>query len=141
MTAEDRYYVKKHLSRTNKRSLRGTYWCTCRHDWGKGRQPAVHYLWIRGDGELEHTTLCDYQYHLKEIRKQFLDEHVNRGGLMTERKKNVKLWQRLKAAHNAKVRAFAKKHGISMKQAQLELNRYEMMDQEDQEFLQQEGLR
>ena len=60
---------------------------------------------------------------------------------MTERKKNVKLWQRLKAAHNAKIRAFAKKHGISMKQARLELDRYEMMDQEDQEFLRQEGLR
>ena len=60
---------------------------------------------------------------------------------MAERKKNAKLWQKLQAARKRKVRAFAKKHGISFVQAEMELERYALLDLEDQQFLQQEGLR
>lgn len=141
MSAEDRYHVKRYLSRTDRKALSAKYQCTCRHDWGKGMQPAVHYLRVLPNGKLDHTTLCEHPSHLKGVREQYHREHINGSGLMTERKKNLKLWQKLKAAYDAKVRAYAKLHGITFEQAQLELNRYAMMDQEDQEFLQQEGLR
>ena len=141
MTAEDRYYVKKYLSRTDRKALVGRYQCTCRHDWGKGMQPAVHYLRVTPDGKIDHTTLCGNARHLQGIRDQYFSEHINGSAVMSERKKNLKLWQKLKAAYNAKVRAYAKLHGITFEKAQLELNRYAMMDQEDQEFLREEGLR
>ncbi len=139
MTAEDRYYVKKYLLRTDKNSLHGKYQCKCRHDWGKGMQPSVHYLHVRGDGKLEHITLCEVPWHREEIVKQYRGDTIGRSGLMTERKKNVKLWQRLKAAHAKKTNAYARKHGLSAAQAALEMEYFDMLDKELREIIRQES--
>ena len=54
---------------------------------------------------------------------------------MVERKKNVKLWQRLKAAHRKKTSDYARKHGLSIAQASLEMEYFDMMDKELEEIL------
>ena len=54
---------------------------------------------------------------------------------MSERKKNVKLWQRLKAAHRKKTTDYARKHGLSAAQAALEMEYFDMLDKELAEII------
>ena len=58
---------------------------------------------------------------------------------MAERRKNVKLWQRLKAAHAKKTSDYAKKHGLSHSQAALEMEYFDMLDKELLEIIRQES--
>ena len=58
---------------------------------------------------------------------------------MAERKKNVKLWQRLKAAHRKKTSDYARKHGLSVDQAALEMEYFDMLDKELIEIMRQES--
>ena len=58
---------------------------------------------------------------------------------MAERKKNVKLWQRLKAAHAKKTSDYAKKHGLSHSQAALEMEYFDMLDKELEEIIRLES--
>ena len=58
---------------------------------------------------------------------------------MAERKKNVKLWQRLKAAHAKKTSDYAKKHGLSHAQAALEMEYFDMLDKELMAIIRQES--
>lgn len=59
---------------------------------------------------------------------------------MAERKKNVKLWQRLKAAHNKKVSDYARKHGLSIAQASIEMEYFDMLDKEITELIRLESV-
>ena len=54
---------------------------------------------------------------------------------MAERKKNVKLWRRLKAAHRKKTTDYARKHGLSAAQAALEMEYFDMLDKELEEII------
>ena len=58
---------------------------------------------------------------------------------MSERKKNVKLWQRLKAAHRKKTSDYARKHGLSIAQASLEMEYFDMLDKELTEIIRAES--
>lgn len=58
---------------------------------------------------------------------------------MSERKKNVKLWQRLRAAHRKKTSDYARKHGLSHSQAALEMEYFDMLDKEVLAMLRQES--
>ena len=57
---------------------------------------------------------------------------------MAERKKNVKLWQRLKAAHNKKISDYAKSQGISNKKALAEIEMLEALHRAEADALWQE---
>lgn len=59
---------------------------------------------------------------------------------MAERKKNVKLWQRLKAAHSKKVSDYARKHGLSIAQASIEMEYFDMLDKELTEIMRLESV-
>ncbi len=131
MTAEDRYHVKRGLSRADRHALSAKYQCNCRVDWGKGREKCIHYLRIHPNGSLIHHTVCDSDYHKLKIRNQYVRDNIEACDLMKERKKNVKLWQRLKAARQKKVSDYAKKHGISHMKATWELEWFDMLDQEE----------
>jgi hypothetical protein len=88
-------------------------------------------LHLRGDnGKLVHHTLCENDIHLQGVRKQYFNEYIGGSGLMAERKKNVKLWQRLKALHREKTHSYARKHGLSYDQASLEMEYFDMLDKE-----------
>lgn len=58
---------------------------------------------------------------------------------MAERKKNVKLWQRLKAAHAKKTSDYARKHGLTNAQAAIEMEYFDMLDRELMAIIRQES--
>lgn len=60
---------------------------------------------------------------------------------MAERKKHAAYWKQMRARHTAPIRAYAEKYGVSYEQAKIELEYKAVLDQLDQEFLIQEGLR
>jgi hypothetical protein len=97
-------------------------------------------LHLRGtDGKLVHHTLCENGFHLQGVRKQYFNEYISGSGLMAERKKNVKLWQRLKAAHAKKTSDYARKHGLSIDQASIEMEYFDMLDRELMAIIRQES--
>ncbi len=60
---------------------------------------------------------------------------------MAEREKNAAFWKQMRAIHTRRVAEYAKKYDLSLKQASLELQWKDMLDQDDRQFLIEEGLR
>ena len=60
---------------------------------------------------------------------------------MTERKKNAAYWKQMRNASDTRTKEFADKYGVTLKQARLELQLIDVLAQEDQQFLIDEGLR
>ena len=60
---------------------------------------------------------------------------------MAERSKNKSFWRQMRAMHMRPTREYAKKYGLTLEQAELDLQAKAIFDREDQEFLEQEGLR
>lgn len=46
---------------------------------------------------------------------------------MTERKKNAAYWKQMKAAATSRVRRYANKYGVSMEEAEIQLQYYDML--------------
>lgn len=60
---------------------------------------------------------------------------------MAERKKNAAFWKRMRARHIRKVSEYARKYGVDVKQAELELEYAAILNADDRQYLVEEGLR
>ena len=91
--------------------------------------------WVHG-----HFVPCGRhkcQQYVNKLRRDILEGLE----LMTQRKSNSSYWKKLESQENAKTRAFAKKYGISVDQARLEMQLQSMLAEEDMRYLIEEGLR
>lgn len=51
---------------------------------------------------------------------------------MTERKKNAAYWKQMKTAAGSRVRRYANKYGVSIEDAEIQLQYYDMLAAEEQ---------
>ena len=111
-----RYYVNKHYKRQGKsRPWYKPIRCLCKHK---------DALWVHGKYVPCGRNKC--QKFVDNLRRGLYRESE----IVTNRKKNVAYWQRMRNGHRNRITRYANKHNISYKKADLELQLLDVMEAE-----------
>ena len=58
-------------------------------------------------------------------------QQLRRSDKMTERKKNAAYWRQMKAGSGSRARRYAKKYGVSLKDAEWQIQYFDMLEKEE----------
>lgn len=122
---ETRYYVNKYYNNQGKsRPWKRPVRCLCKHK---------DALWVHGK-----YVPCG-RYKCQKFVDNLRRDKFRSTEIVTEREKNTAFWKQMKAAKASRVKRYARKHGISYKQADLELQLLDAMEEEYRRFMRVES--
>ena len=77
-----------------------------------------------------YVSPCGRSACTKHVRRE-RRRQLNESDIMTERKKNAAYWKQMKASSGSRARRYANKYGVSLKDAEWQIQYFDMLEKEE----------